>query len=74
MKAKDLKEQGLVPAWANYLTQSRAGGVTAHVDRPVIRIGFFNSNWISTGMSELVKGVEVDEFAGKDWKLCLYEY
>ena len=74
MKAKELKKQGLVPAWANFLTKSRAGGVTAHVNRPVIRLGFFSSNWTSTGMSELVPAVSVDEFDGKDWKECLYSF
>ena len=74
MTARELKEKNIVPAWANFLTQSKAGGVTAHVERPVIRLGFFGSNWVSTGLSELVPGVSVDEFAGKDWKQCLFEY
>lgn len=74
MKAKELKERGLVPAWTNYLTQGRAGGVTAHAERPVVRLGFFGSNWVSTGLSGLVPNVVVDEFAGKDWKQCIYAY
>lgn len=74
MKAKDLKEQGLVPEWTNFLTKSKAGGITAYVERPVMQLGFFGKNWYSTGMSELVPGVEVDEFADKPWDQCLYAY
>lgn len=75
MKAKELKEQGLVPAWTNFITRGRAGGVTAHAERPVIRLGFFGSNWVSTGLTQLVQpNVDVDEFAGKDWKQCIYAY
>lgn len=74
MKAKELKKAGVVPAWANYLTKNKAGSITAHVERPVLRLGFFGSNWVSTGMSERIPGVSVDEFDGKDWNLCVYAF
>lgn len=74
MKAKELKDAGLIPAWTNYLTKSKAGGITAYVERPVMRLGFFGKNWYSTGMSELVSGVVVDEFADKPWDQCFYAF